>query len=201
MSFSINDITPDQLKGMQTYGVWRDGCPVPVSRLRSLELEFLGFDGELHSGTIIVLDDVANAVIQIFKELLERKFPLERVQPAEEFGGDDVAMMEANNSSGFNGRMIMNTDRWSSHAYGVAIDINPGMNPYMLPDKETSTVKVYPPQAIDYVNRGVKKPGMTEEIVDIFAAHGFTEWGGNWPDRPDYHHFQLPWDKIREMFG
>lgn len=186
---------------MKSKGVWNEECPVPLSRLRSLQVKHYGFDRELLDGSLVVLDEVSEAVSSIFAELFERKFPMHQIKPAEDFGGDDVAMMAANNSSAFNGRKIMNTDRWSSHAYGVAIDINPGQNPYMLPDKESSTVKVYPPQAIDFINRGIKKPGMTEEIVDVFAAHGFTEWGGSWPDRPDYHHFQLPWDKIKEIFG
>lgn len=38
----------------------------------------------------------------------------------------------------------MNTNRWSSHAYGVAIDINPHQNPYMMLNPESSSIKVFP---------------------------------------------------------
>lgn len=200
MSFEVSKITEQQQAVMKANGVWVEECPVPITRLHSVNVDHYGFDGNIHSGQLIVLDEISEAVKAIFTELLERSFPIHQIKPAEDFGGDDVAMMTANNSSAYNGRKIMNTDRWSSHAYGVAIDVNPAMNPYMLPDKESSTVKVYPLQAIDYINRGIQKPGMTEEIVDVFADHGFTEWGGNWPDRPDYHHFQIPWDEIRQIF-
>jgi hypothetical protein len=32
---------------------------------------------------------------------------------------------------------------------------------------------------------------MAESVTQIFAAHGFTEWGGRFRD-PDYQHFQIP---------
>lgn len=116
------------------------------------------------------------------------------------FKGDDVASMNANNSSAFNGRRIMNTNRWSSHAYGVAIDINPRQNPYLRFNTDENTIKVLPDEALPFVNRTVPKKGMVEPIVDLFAQYGFTEWGGRWDDKPDYHHFQMPWDRINALF-
>jgi hypothetical protein len=31
---------------------------------------------------------------------------------------------------------------------------------------------------------------MAESVIDVFAAHGFTIWGGRFRD-PDYQHFQV----------
>ena len=200
MSFRVLDISEEQIFVMQAKGVWNPECPVHYTRLKRLEVSHVDFEGKKRLGELIVLDEVAESVLIIFSKLFEKGFPVERIAPLEEFGADDVKSMAANNSSAFNGRKIMNTNRWSSHAYGVAIDVNPAQNPYMLLDHESANIKVFPPQAIDYVNRGVQKPGMVEEIVSIFAEHGFTEWGGSWDQKPDYHHFQLPWEVINEMF-
>jgi hypothetical protein len=32
---------------------------------------------------------------------------------------------------------------------------------------------------------------MAEEVVDLFARHGFTIWGGYWDAPLDYQHFQV----------
>ena len=44
--------------------------------------------------------------------------------------------------SAFNGRKIAGTDRWSSHAYGVAIDINPIQNPVIYLDEHQSIIEI-----------------------------------------------------------
>jgi hypothetical protein len=32
---------------------------------------------------------------------------------------------------------------------------------------------------------------MAEPVVDVFARHGFVEWGGYWRNPIDYQHFQV----------
>ncbi len=102
--------------------------------------------------------------------------------------------MEDNNTSAFNCRATTGKpNEFSLHAYGVAIDINPLQNPYIGFSKENiGEAFVLPKTATPYVNRIVHAPGSAESIVDIFAAHGFSEWGGHWVDRIDYQHFQVP---------
>ena len=34
---------------------------------------------------------------------------------------------------------------------------------------------------------------------ELFAEHGF-EWGGDWTDRKDYQHFEIPDKKIAEWY-
>ena len=94
----------------------------------------------------------------------------------------------------------MNTNRWSSHAYGIAIDINPMQNPYLMLNQNTSTINIFPDKGISYVNRRVMRAGMVEDIVPVFAQHGFTEWS-EIGIKPDYHHFQIPWNLIHTMFS
>ncbi len=47
------------------------------------------------------------------------------------YGGDDHRSMHHDNTSAFNCRFVNGTTRWSMHAYGKAIDINPRENPYV----------------------------------------------------------------------
>lgn len=57
-------------------------------------------------------------------------------------------------------------DRWSTHTWGIAIDLD------VLNNKLGDT------------------PRISLAVVQIFEAYGFT-WGGRWPHRPDGQHFQL----------
>ena len=195
---AIRSLTQSEIEYMKSADVWDEDCPLHYSRLSVVEVNYLGFGSELNSSKVVVLSDISDQVGSIFEELLAASFPIQSISPMEDFDGDDVASMEANNSSAFNGRKIMNTDRWSSHAYGCAIDINPAQNPYLLLDKEQSRINVYPSGGMDYINRNSMRKGMVEPIVSIFSKYGFTDWGGDW-EKPDYHHFQLPWDSIKEL--
>ena len=47
------------------------------------------------------------------------------------YGADDHRSMNADNTSAFNCRFVAGTSRWSQHAYGRAIDLNPIENPYV----------------------------------------------------------------------
>jgi hypothetical protein len=74
---------------------------------------------------------------------------------------------------------------WSMHAYGLAIDVNPVENPYVLGDR------VLPPRGRRYLDRARVRPGMAvpgSVVVRAFEAIGWR-WGGRWRDTPDYQHF------------
>lgn len=196
-AMSLNEA---QIKSIKEKNIWNEDCPVHYSDLTLQKIPYINFDGFSQIGELLIARQVVEKVTLIFEELYHIKFPIHQIKLIDEFDGNDIRSMEANNSSAFNGRRVMNTSKWSSHAYGVAIDINPEQNPYMALDHETSSIQVYPRKGLSYVNRGVKKPGMVEEIVPIFSKYGFSEWGGNWEQKPDYHHFQIPWDQIKQMF-
>ncbi len=105
--------------------------------------------------------------------------------------------MADNNSSAFNGRRVTNGITWSMHAYGAAIDINPVENPF-VDISEDGRAMVSPVKSARYsMNRLENRPdkpkraGMAEDIVLIFAEHGFFVWGGYWDYPIDYQHFQV----------
>ena len=157
--------------------------------LRELRLPYLGYDGRVHTGVLIVHAEVAAEVVEIFSRLFERGFPIARMEPVDRFGASDDRSMEANNTSAFNCRDVTGVPgKFSNHSWGLAIDINPLTNPYVKGDK------VLPPEGRKYLDRTREYQGAIladSFIVKLFAEHGWT-WGGSWTDRKDYQHFEKP---------
>ena len=106
------------------------------------------------------------------------------------YGGDDDRSMAADNTSGYNCRRVAGTDRWSDHAFGAAIDINPVQNPYVQPSG------VAPPAGRRFATldrrAGADVPAgvihADDVVVRAFARIGW-EWGGDWTSAKDYQHF------------
>jgi hypothetical protein len=93
--------------------------------------------------------------------------------------------MEANNTSAFNCRFVSGTTRWSQHAYGRAIDINPVRNPYV------DGSYVSPTAGAPYADRMKHRIGMIhagDKVVRAFADENW-KWGGYWSPYQDYMHF------------
>ena len=89
--------------------------------LRRVEVNYIGFDGQSHRGALIVHEDLAAEVVAIFEQLLQLRFPIEKVRTVDNYpGADDELSMEDNNTSAFNCRDIPGTGRWSPHAFGTA---------------------------------------------------------------------------------
>lgn len=159
--------------------------------LRYLRLLYCGFDGETHVGEMITNAAIADEVLEIFRELYENDYPIEKMLLIDEYGGDDDLAVADNNTSCFNYRVVAGSTKLSRHALGLAIDINPFYNPYVTyPDgvKHSS-----PPGSEPYADRSVDFPykigGKDDLCLQLFDAHGYT-WGGRWKSVQDYQHFQ-----------
>src|SRR4051794_10764789 len=59
---------------------WRPGCPVDPRQLREVSVDYIGFDGKTHQGALVVHEDLAEEVIAIFKELLQLRYPIEKIR-------------------------------------------------------------------------------------------------------------------------
>jgi hypothetical protein len=174
---------------MRAHRVLSADAPVGCGRLALVRFDYIGFDRREHDdGELVVLDAVADEVLAIFAELRARRFALQQARLMNAYEGDDDASMEANNTSAFNDRNIVGSNSISMHAYGVAIDINPMQNPAY--DRIGGVRTLVPKSGASYAKRTPLRPGMAESVVKIFAAHGFTVWGGRFRD-PDYQHFQI----------
>ena len=118
------------------------GCPVGFNRLRLLKLRIWGFDGRVHRGRLVVNADAARPMLAAMHRLFALGYPIRRMRLVDAYGAVDDRSMEADNTSAFNCRPVAGTSRWSEHAYGRAIDLNPLENPYADSDGYVS-----PPQA------------------------------------------------------
>jgi D-alanyl-D-alanine carboxypeptidase len=151
-----------------------------------LAMSYWGYDGAPHTGKMVVSAAVADPVIDVFRRLYDERFPIRQMRPVDDFAGSDPDSLAADNTADFNCRNAVadGSPRWSVHAYGEAIDVNPVENPYIQGGR------VQPPQGTAYVNRSVVRPGMAEPnglLNQAFAAVGW-QWGGRWAS-PDYQHF------------
>lgn len=164
---------------------WHPGCPVPLRDLRLVILSYRGFDGGTHTGRLIANEDVARDVLGVFRRLYAARFPIRRLAPVDAYGGSDFRSIEADNTSAFNCRAVAGTTRWSEHAYGRAIDVNPIENPYVSGGSTTHRA------SRPYLDRSRRRPGMAYEggvLVRTFGAIGWG-WGGAWAGAKDYQHF------------
>src|SRR5688500_3928167 len=166
---------------------WRPGCPVAPAQLRRLRVSYWGFDGRAHTGTLIVHQSVVGDLKKVFRRLYLAEFPIRRMRSVDVYGASDDRSMAADNTSAFNCRFVSGTTRWSMHAYGTALDLNPIENPYV------SGSHVSPPAGRPYADRTPHRPGIIHRrgfVVRAFVRVGW-EWGGNWGGPFDYQHFSL----------
>jgi D-alanyl-D-alanine carboxypeptidase len=167
---------------------WRPGCPVEPQDMRRVQVTYLGFDGQTHRGDLIVHEDLEEEVAAIFDQLLQLRYPIEKIRTLDNYqGADDELSMEDNNTSAFNCRDLPGTGRWSQHAYGRAIDVNPLLNPYI-----DRTGAFQPKNAAPYLDRNRTDPGVLhagDPAVRLFTDRGWR-WGGDWRTPKDYQHFE-----------
>jgi hypothetical protein len=181
--------TVDAVAAAQVPYTWRAGCPVGPAQLRMLHMTYWGFDGQAHTGTMVVNASVVDDVAAVFRTLYDEHFPIQEMVPEDAYHGNDNLAAAADDTSGFNCRLAVATGppQWSVHAYGEAIDVNDVQNPYVF----GSTI--IPPTGASFLNRGDVRPGMAVlggELVEAFASVGW-QWGGRWTASPDYQHFSL----------
>jgi len=169
---------------------WRENNPVPLSDLRYVRLTHWGFDGCVHEGEFIVHEKVAKEVIEIFQELFEKKYPIEKMLLIDIYKADDDLSCEDNNTCCFCSRPFTGkNDEWSMHSYGLAIDINPLLNPYY--NKAFRTEGII---GEEFLERTLDCRGMIKKDDDCYKA--FTsrgwKWAGHWYEERgyvDYQHF------------
>jgi hypothetical protein len=181
----VSRISP-RLKERMTGKSWHKGCPVPIRRLRLVELSYHGFDKERHMGRLVVHKDAVRAVKRAFRSMYRRGFKIRKMYLVDRYDANDRRSMRADNTSAFNCRTVAGTNRWSEHAYGRAIDINPVENPYVASDGT-----VTPKKGAEYADRSPRRRGMIAAggaTVRAFERVGWG-WGGYWSSAKDYQHF------------
>jgi hypothetical protein len=183
-TFSAKKLSP-ALRRRITGVSWHAGCPVGLAHLRYLRIAYHGFAGHVHSGELIANATAVKPLRRAFAGLYRSDFPIRRMQLVDDYGGSDYDSIEADNTSAFNCRRATGQSRWSEHAYGRAIDVNPIENPYVA-NGRTSHRASRPYLDRSRHRRGMASPGRA--LVKAFKAVGWG-WGGNWSNPTDYQHF------------
>ena len=170
-----------------------NGCTVPYEDLNYVGLKYIDFKGQEQTGELICNKAIAQDMVEIFHELYRNEYRLESVHLIDEYDGDDTASMAENNTSCFNYRVVDGTASLSKHAYGLAIDVNPYYNPYVVFGRNSDgSDYISPPGSEIYADRSQSFAYKIDEndlCYRLFTEHGFT-WGGNWNSTKDYQHFQ-----------
>jgi len=174
---------------------WRPGCPVPLSGFRLLRFNYVGFDGEIKRGPMVVNARVAEDVLWVFEQLFDAEFPIKRVGLTREFKEarlEEDPHTRRSVTASFNCRPVVTPagagTTFSQHSYGLAVDVNPVQNPYVSSDGWVRNRFARP-----YVDRSRDLLGMIHDgdvVVRSFAAIGWA-WGGRWSSGKDYMHFSL----------
>ena len=164
---------------------WHEGCPVHRDDLRYIQVTFWGFDERPHLGEMILHKDVAFDIVQVFRLIYEDRFPIEEMRVITTADLDADPTGDGNISASFVCRAVTGGSKFSQHAYGLAIDINPFHNPYIKGER------LLPELATAYIDRTQELDGMMSS--DSVPVQAFLElgwgWGGNWNSLKDYQHF------------
>jgi hypothetical protein len=149
---TISRVSPALARRMNGVS-WHRGCPVGLDQLRVLRVSYWDFAGTVRAGTLIVNRDAAAPLLRVFGRLFELRFPIRRMTPVDAYGAADYRSIEADNTSAFNCRPVAGTSRWSEHAYGRAVDLDPLENPYVSGDTTSH------PRSRRYLDRSLRLPG------------------------------------------
>ena len=187
----IRPLTP-QLKATLESRFWKPGCPVPLTRLRLLTVRHWGFDGRTHTGQLVVNRDAAAPLAKVFRRLYALRFPIRHLQLGDMYGPRAARPTDGDVTGSFECRQAVpspctggsGTGTWSNHAYGLAVDLNPGENPYV------GCGQTRDPTRARFLDRSRLRKGMvTPAVVAAFRSIGWG-WGGAWTGATkDYMHF------------
>lgn len=165
--------------------------------LQAVEVQYYGFTDtswttvdttRLCSGVLLVHTCVADDVRAIFAGLRTQHFPIAKVVPinryglnADSTGWNDEASMADNNTSAFNYRGKAHVPETSKHAQGIAIDINPVLNPLVRGNLVQPRGAQYDPD----------RPGtLTRAGMDHLLRPLGWSWGGRWRRPQDHQHIE-----------
>ena len=143
-----------------------------------LDVEYIDFDGNNQVGIIEIHKSVCDEVKSIFEEIKQSGFIIEKIKTIDNYNYDDEESVKDNNTSGYNFRFVSGTTKLSDHAVGLAIDINPALNPWLHPSA-LNIFRYDPSKEGTIVRDGA--------VVKLFEKYGWS-WGGNWKN-PDFQHF------------
>lgn len=155
---------------------WHRGCPVGRARLRLLRINYWGFDGYRYRGEMVLSSAVASRAAGALRDMYDGRYPIRRMYRVDRFGwsrtlrgANDYASMNADNTSAFNCRSVVNKPGVRSpHATGRAVDVNTWENPY-----RSATGLVPNSWWASRSDSRMAWRSASHPVVRIWRAHGF----------------------------
>lgn len=190
-TFFATDTISDEVFARMMGKSMPERCEVSRKSLRYLRVLHVDGQGNTRCGEIVCNKAIAADLIDIFKNLYDARYPIERINLIDNYNADDEKSMAANNTSSFCYRPIAGSKKLSRHSLGMAIDINPLYNPCVKIRKNGQRT-VLPANAKRWCNRNnnfTYKISRGDLCYRLFKQHGFR-WGGDWKTTKDYQHFE-----------
>jgi hypothetical protein len=166
---------------------WHPGCPIDPRQLRRVEVNYIGFDDKVHRGDLIVHEDLAAEVVAIFEQLLQLRYPIDKIRTADNYPAPTMSC------------------RWrTTTPRRITAETFPapaaGLNTYsVMPSTSTrcSTPRsmeraLSSPRTRGHTSTATADPGLLhggDPIVRAFTDRGWR-WGGDWRTPIDYQHFE-----------
>jgi hypothetical protein len=189
---SVTPVPKPVRADLRASGFYSRGCPVPLSDLRVLTASYRDFHGRTRTGQLVVNRRAARPLARVFRRLYAMDFRISHMTLSAIYGprrdrpadGDVTASFECRQAAASPCVGRVRTGSWSMHAYGLAVDINPGENPYVGCGQSMD------PSLRRYRVRTHHYRGMVgRRVVRAFASIGWG-WGGSWAGTTkDYMHF------------
>lgn len=175
---------------------YKENNDITLDDLVYIKLNYYNYDNEIVEGELIVNKKIMDDIINIFKELFKNKYQINSIKLIDDYWinngvESDTNSIKHNNSSAFNYRNIPNSNNLSHHALGLAIDINPRQNPYVVFVNGERDYSNFDEEEIYYAENRVGDHVITHDDLcyKVFTKYGFT-WGGDWNHAKDYQHFE-----------
>ena len=141
---ALTEDTKARITG-SSYPDTQEPLQISYEELSYVHVLHYDFEGQIQEGELICNQAVAQDLVEIFYELYESQYPIEKIRLIDEYSADDEASMADNNTSCFNYRTVPGSTKLSNHSYGFAIDINPLYNPYVRtrPYRMRTAVRIF----------------------------------------------------------
>lgn len=155
-----------------------------INQLKLINVRYYSTDKRIHQGQVLTNSRIADKIATLFNYMYHTKFPIAHAIPIVKYNWDDDLSMEANNTYSFCYRDIS----FSKHARGMAIDINPYLNPVRW--KNGYENRLNKPLKAHY---DPSIPGTfykLHPVVQEFEKLGFY-WGHYFTMKHDDHHFEI----------
>lgn len=188
--FSVSLLSDSLFARMQGRS-YPEGCTVPRSDLRHVRVLHVDAQGMVHKGELVCNKTIAQDLVDIFRQLYQARYPIEKIRLIDDYEADDEQSMSDNNTSSFCYRTVSGTKKLSKHALGMAVDINTRYNPYVRKGADGRQL-ISPDNGRPYADRRKSYPYKIVKgdlLYRLFIQHGF-QWGGNWRTMKDYQHFE-----------